>query len=485
MVTNATEVHQTDTDPGYCRVDGAIAALDPNAQPILFSMALPTDWNSKLMHVGGGGWDGKIPDLLDTESVISSGPSPLHRGYAVVASNSGHSSPRGWKDASFTLNEEELHNFAGDQLKKTRDVAKVIVTRRYGKDAQRTYFQGGSEGGRESMVVIQRFPEDYDGVVSAYPVFNWLSSFLKWQLVSRAMRLDNGAGWLNENSLNVLRTAELAACDELDGARDGLISNVAACNFDPRSVLCAAGANPNTCLTDAQVATVEVMHSSGRWPYELTNGQTFRPRYYPGTSLTSDAFGTEAQFTTGGDFEGLGEINAFADSLIRYVLKADPSAGTLDFDPMNPGPLLSAVQAASATFDQTSTDIQRYLDRGGKWIIVHGLSDELPMASATVDYYRSLQDRFGGKTLDKSVRFYAIPGYAHGHGDFDATHGIPLLDALESWVEAGQAPGDLTATDTNENAHRTRPACMYPTWPRYTGSGSLNSASSFECAAPK
>ncbi len=99
----------------------------------------------------------------------------------------------------------------------------------------------------------------------------------------------------------------------------------------------------------------------------------------------------------------------------------------------------------------------------------------------TIDYYNRLVAQFGQRRLDGFVRFYIVPGFGHGTGQFIASW--DSLAALEAWVERGTAPGTLVVADSKAgNNGRTRPMCVYPGWPKYNGSGDVNSASSFTCA---
>ncbi|WP_326538851.1 tannase/feruloyl esterase family alpha/beta hydrolase [Pseudorhodoferax sp.] len=484
-ISSATLVPGTDALPEHCRVNGSIASVDFTAASINFSAALPTNWNRKLMHHGGGGWDGTVVNPTIRGGGQHSGPTSLQRGYAVFGSDSGHNDPTG-VNASFALNAEQLQNFAGDQLKKTRDAVMALVLKRYGTAPTKTYFQGGSEGGRESITAILQYPNDYDGVITLYPVYNWFSSFYKWHMIGRAMRANNGAGHLSPAKLGTLRAAELAACDAQDGVADGLISNVKACSFDPQVLLCPGGVDQgDSCLSQAQLATVQLMNSSATLPYPLANGNTYVPRYYAGTEWINQPgtsqLGLSPTYTNGLDRAGLGIIPLFGDSLVRYVIRQDAGTDTMGFDPMQPGSALARVQQASAMLDKTSTDISAFLARGGKWLMAHGLADELPLADGTEALYRQLVARYGQGPLDAGLRFYTIPGYGHGHGAFMATGGMPTLDALEAWVEQGVAPGNLVVTDTNPGANRTRPMCVFPGWPKYSGSGDVNAAASYTC----
>jgi feruloyl esterase len=113
-------------------------------------------------------------------------------------------------------------------------------------------------------------------------------------------------------------------------------------------------------------------------------------------------------------------------------------------------------------------------------ILTVGSIDHTISPYNTVNYYERLVARFGQATAQTFLRFYRIPGFAHGNGLFNAK--FDALAALDGWVDGGHAPGTLEAVDINPgNNLRRRPMCVYPAWPRYNGAGDLNAASSFSC----
>jgi predicted esterase len=163
-------------------VSGAINPADPAAPQIKFHIAMPTVWNNKIMMFGGGGYDGTIPAPTGN---VPAGPTthltPLGRGYATFASDSGHqANALGSEDGSFGVNDEAVANFSGDALKKTRDAAVYLIDKRYAvKAPKRAYFAGGSSGGREALAVVQRWPQDWDGSIVLYPA--WAAASLDLQ----------------------------------------------------------------------------------------------------------------------------------------------------------------------------------------------------------------------------------------------------------------------------------------------------------------
>jgi Tannase and feruloyl esterase len=479
-VTTAAPAVSTSGRVEYCNVTGRIEPVDPSAPPILFELELPTAWNGKLVQVGGGGWDGRLDGLFNIVGFFAP-PHPLERGYAMLADDSGHEAANG--DASFAHNDEALRNFGGDALKKAHDVALAIVKGRYAKGPVRTYFVGGSNGGREALTAMQRWPEDYAGVVAIYPALAWTPLMLKLQRIGVAMRGDGGAGWFAPAKADALMNATLAACDALDGLRDGLIANPDACRFDPATLRCAAGGDSaGTCLSDAQLHTLATMTSRLDFPYELANGVTSMPGFATGADWAV-MVGSSPSFDLPPDIYKLGGVAWFGDQFVRHVVLRDANADTLAFDPLAAGAQVPRLQQVSGMLDATSTDIARFIGKGGKLILLHGLVDSLVPPQPTIDYYRALVTRFGKPETDRSVRLYLVPGFGHTAGAFNPAGTLPLFDALETWVEKGVAPGDLVIADANPaTAGRARPLCRYPAWPKYDGSGDPQRAASFRCA---
>ncbi len=485
-VTSATLV---ETDGEYCQVNGAISPVDTTAPEINFQVNLPTNWNHKALHYGGGGFDGTLVTGVDSLDMAPAGtPTPLASGYATFGDDSGHQSAS-ITDGKFAANDESLANYGGLSLKKTHDVVMLLIGKRYASAPSKTYFFGSSTGGRDGLSEAQRWPADYDGIVVNRPALNYTGLRLSNVALGRALYLNNGAGWLDVAKTVLLQNAVMTACDTLDGGADGIVSNVAACKAQSAHVLasvrCANGADTgDTCLSDAQIATVQTIAAPMQLPYSLANGVTQYAGYnilagsvFAGPYTTRDLGESPVPSNPAGKKDANQWVTG--DQWVKYFVARVPTFNSPTFDPSNPGTYQSRVQAVSTLTDATSTDLSAYLARGGKLIMTHGLADEIVSTDSSTDYYNGLVQRFGQGTVDGFVRFYLMPGVGHGTGPLHPT--IDALSALDQWVENGVAPGTLTITDLNTaTLGRTRPLCRYPLWPRYMG-GDANSAASFAC----
>ncbi|WP_295978474.1 tannase/feruloyl esterase family alpha/beta hydrolase [uncultured Variovorax sp.] len=493
-VTSATPVAASDagnTLGDYCRVRGTIQPVDPNSQSINFAVNLPEKWNQKTIHFGGGGFDGV---LIDGTEVIRFGPAgkpaPLALGYATYGDDSGHQSGS-ITDGKFAANDEQLANYGGNSLKKTRDVAQALVLVRYGMAPKHAYFLGTSTGGRDALSYIQRWPLDYDGVIANEPALNYTGTRLSNVAVGRALYNNGGAGWMDLSETLMVQKAAMQACDKLDGAADNIVSNVESCRQLNAQILaslrCPGGTKTaKTCLSDAQLDTVRTIESPLEFTsYSLANGVKRAGGYNllegalvagPFTTRDLGTRSVPANPATSAD----ANMYVTGDQWVKFFVTRVANFDTLTFDPLNPGSYAARVTEVSNLTDATNPNLAPFFARGGRLIMLHGLADEVISPNSTIDYYKQLIATVGQASVDRSVRFYTVPGMGHGTGSF-----IPNWDslaALEGWVENGLAPATGVAVDAVAGTYgRTRPLCLFPAWPKYRGSGSLDAAVNYSC----
>jgi hypothetical protein len=262
------------------------------------------------------------------------------------------------------------------------------------------------------------------------------------------------------------------------------VSDPDACHFDLTTLACPPGKASHGCLTPGQLRTFQVFATEQRTAQPLAHGVQSIPGYNvaAGTDLTGSMGLLRHPFHT-----PVILLNSFyyviADGVLRFFLTGDPHFNGLTFDPVTGGRYAGDLLPQSVASDASDADLTPYLRHGGKLILLHGTTDATIPTGASVQFYRMLQAKIPQTALNQSVRFYLIPGFGHGRGVFDA--GFDALGALDRWVDSGEAPEHLLATDNNRKDHgRTRPLCIWPTYPRYV-SGDVNQASSFACAQPE
>ncbi|MBB5392661.1 MULTISPECIES: tannase/feruloyl esterase family alpha/beta hydrolase [unclassified Herbaspirillum] len=489
----------------YCKVLGEIAPVDPAAPAIRFQLDLPAQWNGRALMLGGGGYNGTIPDPAGN---LPAGPidrpTPLGRGYATFSSDSGHqANATTSRDGSFGLNDEALRNFAGDAIKKTHDAALHLIAARYGAKPGKTYFAGGSTGGREALLAAGNWPDDFNGVIALYPAWNAVALNLQFGRITQA--LARPGAYPSPAQRKRLYDAAMAACDGLDGAPDGVISNVDACNaaFDPATATlngtplrCPDGGHGgDNCLSDVQIDAFKVISTPLQLGYTLASGESTYPGFNTwGTNWGTGGAGVQSTILT----LGLGTLqpaspmpavsangsppyhSTFWDQWVRYFVTRDSGYDWAKLDGRNPGPWQARIVQLNGLQDANRTDLSAFQARGGKILIAHGTADALVSTQATRQYMERLRTAMGGNRVDSFVRYYEIAGYGHVFGTaFNAAW--DSLALLENWVEWDIAPADPIVTDTAGVPGRTRPLCTYPAWPQYKGRGSLDEASSFRC----
>lgn len=484
----------------HCLASGEIRPADPTAPNIQFQVALPGAWNGKALMLGGGGFNGSIPRFGEAPYNLSpTAASPLARGYAVFGGDGGHQAD-GREPGAFLLNDEAYLNWMGDALKKTRDSAVRVIEAAYGGAPTRRYFLGGSSGGREGLMVAGRWPADWEGVIALYPARNQMVEIMGGLGINQALAAPGA--FPDRAKRGVLFQAAVAACDTLDGARDGVISNVKACNaiFDPSkarlngaAIRCPGGQDiGDTCLSDAQLQALATINSVQTFSFPLASGETSFPGYNVHTSDTGVPGDAPLQQMV--NFLALGSVPpgfpatpamslmaTFGDNFVRYGIARDTGFNPLSLGPRTPGALAGRISEMSR-LDIADRDLSAFAARGGKLILMHGTADMIVSPRISEAYVEGLRDRMGARTVDGFVRFYEVPGFGHAvSSNFAAAW--DYLTALENWTERGVDPAEREiVTDLAGVPGRTRPLCLYPAWPRYKGAGDLNLATSFTCA---
>jgi acetyl esterase/lipase len=470
----------------YCEVKGWIYPVNAGSSRMQFEVNLPSSWNGKLLQMGGGGFDGSLVTGLGAEGLQpKTVPHPLQRGYVTAGGDGGHQGGPGF-DGRFGLDEEALRNYGRESVKRVHDVAVEIVMARYTMKPTRTYFIGNSQGGHEALNAAAYYAADYDGVVANYPAYNVTLLHLASLNVGQAIYSNDGAGWLSPAKTKVLTDAVRKACDPLDGATDGIISNIAACHraFNIETVRntlrCSDGKDSGMgCLSDAQIEAVARIVSPYRPGFAVAGADEFTPwALLEGSSFVVSNFGT--QRVPGNPPTTLDALLYTAGAAtVKYIITRDPNYDPLKF---KPAAYRARIEEVAKILDVTDSDLTPFRLRGGKLILAHGTEDDFIAPGNTDAYYERHLAKQGRAAMDSFVRYYKVPGLSHGFGTFNARYDD--LTALDQWVNSGRAPEVLIAVDENtEHSGRTRPMCAYPRWPKFSGQfgASVDEASSFTC----
>ena len=452
--------------PAYCRIDGMIdqrVGVGGRTYGIGFSIALPNNWNGRFLFQGGGGLNGSIGDPF---GATAAGKVPgLARGFAVVATDTGHKGQV--FDASFMKDQVASLDFDYIAVGRVAVLAKQIIAKYYGQPAKYSYFAGCSTGGREGMLMSQRYPLYFDGIVSGDPAMDtgYSNIGVEWAMrafVEIAPKDANGkpdpSKDFSSSDKALLVNAILSTCDDKDGLKDGMIFNRKACRFDPEVLKCK-GAKEDGCLSADQVTALEKAFSG---PKDSAGNQVYAPFPYD-ADMVAELHGP-----------GLSFLPTPGPNFLASVL---PPNVTVDQQ-------VARVRAdASQTLTDTAswTNLSTFSGHGGKLLFYHGTSDPWFSFMETLNYYeRMTNDNGGADNVERWSRIFLVPGMSHCGGGQATLDEFDLLTAVVDWVEKGIAPDSVIATG-RAFPGRSRPLCAYPKYARYKGKGDPEAASSFEC----
>ncbi len=479
----------------FCRIEG-VTHPTPRAT-VKFEVWLPPNWNARMKTTTTGGFLGGIPYGRMAEEVAL--------GYVVVGSNLGHD---GGADPRWDTDPDALAAYGYAAHPGVNKAARAVIAAFYDKAPAHSYFEGCSGGGRQALMVAQRYPELFDGILAGAPSYAYPDAIMQilWQQRIHKPKSAADAPLIPQSQLAMVSAAVLARCDARDGLKDSLIGDPRACESDLKALRCKAGP-ASDCLSDGQLAGLAEIY---RGPHRSTGEPLF----------SGPLPGSEYLWNLGtGDNGGYGAF--FGDVVFENTSWNWRTINfDTDFDTIRNK--INPIMAAP------SPDLSAFKARGGKLLQYHGWHDNLVAPSASPNYYNALiafEKLKGSNTIDDAIakltpqqiaadaaapqgvgdyfRLFMVPGMGHCSGGTapnrfdhganappsvrDAEHSAVM--ALERWVEQGIAPERIIATqyvdnDAKKGIARERPLCAYPKVARYSGKGDINAAASFTCAAP-
>ena len=508
--------------PEHCEVMGRMnerTGANGQRYAIHFRLRLPTAWNGNFFFQGGGGTNGVVGNAVGPLQ----GQQPavaLGLGYAVVSHDSGHDNaanddPSRSGTATFGFDPEARADFGYRSYDRVTRLAKDLIKRYYGRRPERSYYVGCSEGGREGMMMSQRFPAEFDGILACAPGFRLPRAAVAEAWDSQAFaRVARDAGLLDsqkqllinktftDDDLVLVSSAVLAACDGLDGLPDGMVQDFTSCTTAlvlPKlaNVTCG-GPKSASCLSAGQITALETVFDGAR---TSTGERVYAPWAWDAGigGKVGTAYNQGWRFWKIGPFEGppyaalnltLGARSLAAVFITPPVPVAStgvsPATYSLGFDIDSAPRALSATtetyrESALQFMKADATDLSAFKARGGKLIIVHGVSDPVFSIQDIVSWWNDVDSVNGGRA-SQFLRLFAVPGMNHCGGG-PSTDRFDAFAALVDWVEKARAPDRIIATAREGTPWpgRTRPLCPYPTLARYAGTGDREDADSFTC----
>jgi pimeloyl-ACP methyl ester carboxylesterase len=506
-ITAATLRPPAGTVPEYCRVTGTIQTGDEKQGfgNVRFQVNLPTVWNGRFVMMGDGGHDGSV----------SSSTARVDQGYVTANSDSGHVGG----NASFAFNNRVAEIDYGWRAPHVTTVTtKGLIEAYYGKKPEYSYWEGCSTGGRQAAVAAQRFPGDYDGIVSGDPFNHAIETAMEQMWSSKVFFQDvngDGVGFDNnitQADIDALRDSVLAKCDVLgnDRIKDNVVDDPIAC----RRVFGDADIEALGVARNLSAGQVQAIKDVYRGPHD-SSGR----RWNRGKPLGSEfSWGSIVVPTpANGNFPGQG---GFSFSLVNFLFfEHDPGVPTarpndpsllpgpgeyrwLDFNYDSNTPTGRTIeQGTNAAWNprdgggfmreilngtETNLDFLKKKTKG-KYLLYHGFADGLIGPEPTIDYYDGIvKDTFAGERgkAEQNVRLFLVPGMGHCSGGVrGAAVNWDKLAPLVQWVEQGVAPKSIVVTSAP--AGNERILCPWPQQPTYigpTGSGAENNPANWKAA---
>lgn len=464
---------ESNPDVQYVNVFGYIYPVDPEAPNIEWRILLPLKWNGRTVQLGGGANNGNIPKLTGTTSMGSI--VAIDNGFVVYGDDSGHQSESSM-DASFAANAESLANYGRLHLIKAHFAMRYVVNAFYGRLPVFNFFAGSSTGGREALECATTYGAYYDGVFCSEPASNYVLIRMWGAILSQAVYESYDAekypysdGFIDEKTVKAIQADAIEAYDELDGIRDGIVSNMYAARANRDVFLTQITEKYN--LTPAQLKTLEVYENGYRLSYPMPNGMNAYHGYAALEGglmdLGPDPVPREPLDTKYNVHHG-----DRADGVFKYFITKDHNWVLIDHDYFNPDEKLKQqLMDASNQYDANRPNFDDFIKNNGKLIYFAGWDDMSMSPWQLIQQYRDYVRKYGQETVDSFCKFYIMPGVTHGKGI-----GMEYLTWLDEWCSKGEYPKEtLYATMTRTGGQM--PMAVFPGWVKYTGGDPLKGES--------
>lgn len=457
-------VYMTSPSGNYCQVNATVAP-EHDVQ-----INLPDNWKNRYLQTGGGGFDGMVPRA--GSSFAAAGNDLVANGYVTTADNGGHRGAA-HPGPSFAVDRGFSLSYATAKIYDTHLVAAALMQSYYGQQARYSYFTGCSNGGKNASVAASNFADYFDGVIGGDGVWGHAKDRVggsdmpgltsKWAQTVQLGAITPAQG-------AALHAAVVEACDGLDGVRDGIVSNVHACNISRvvQSMRCTGVPNP-ACLSDADVDRVQGYIS----PLVLDRRVVGAP--WSGTTNLANVVASS---------------NGLGSGFLALAFRSPTPVNPITYDIPNQFDDVAAVLDGVYSMTGGADGIQKFLRRGKKLILFHGWEDPVVPSYVSVNFFRSLSQ--DDDETSRNLRLYMAPGVQHCGGG-DGADSTDLLTTLTKWVERNEVPGYPSnptlawkqASSTGPagigGASFSRPLCPYPSYPQYVGRGDVNSANNYAC----
>lgn len=333
-------------------------------------------WNERMQMVGGGGF---AAGRAEPDSYVAMAGA-VAEGYVGVTIDAGLPTfePKDWALLSpGNVDLYKLQNLASVSLNDGAVIAKAVLAAFYGAPAKYSYYSGCSQGGRQGLMLAQRYPTAFDGIAAAAPGVNWPQFFVSHlypqQLMAELGHYPAGC------EFDALSAAAKKACDGLDGVADGLLADPDACRFDPFSLVGREIANctsfPGGGGRKWKVSKAAAEVANAMWRMDARNADGSFMWYLTGYEARMTGFGGLADTVCQADGTCAGNPLSVFTEWTRLYVKKDPA-----YDPTAPISrkafekiFRASVEEYESVMGTNNPDLSEFNEAGGKMITFHGL----------------------------------------------------------------------------------------------------------------
>ena len=427
----AEEKEKVELRNAFIRVDFTLVPEKGSDIKCRAELPLPEKWDGRMWGQGNSGRAGSIRSLA---GYVASGT-------AVVTTDLGTSAfAKGDRHAPWPAC--VLRDFHWRATHLMTVYGKRIVEAFYGRPPTKSYFAGGSTGGRQAMSEAIRFPEDYDGMYVSLPDNNAAANEIAIWHLWRQTHDAEGRLLFTTNEMRAVANAAVRYRSSTDPEPyAGRI--LADGRFDEQEIdgFLALAAKEHPSLAEGD----KIPRLKSLYMPLVHDGKCYFNGYAPGTYLRRNM-----------DFKGVVSISHFLGSKgVTAENWKDVGWNQIDL----------YLRECAPEFNAASVDLSAFRARGGKIMMTLGWEDQTVPPGPILDYYEQVCARDGGIDNTRGYfRLFCLPGCAHGGGRGRAMTGSPsgavVRRLLTDWREKGVAPKKLVAKWKSANTEL--PVAPYP-----------------------
>lgn len=422
----------------YCRIDGYVTTNNPGPNRVNFQISMPERHNGRYLFTIQGGAAAFVPEP---------GPENLKAGYAIASTDKG---VRAAHILDFTFRDDpaQSRDWADRGVHVSAQASQQIVRQFYGRDQLFRYASGCSGGGDGTLSAAELHPKDFDAYIAAAMTVAPLEINHIWGAIAQHM-YKNPDSWISPEEYQQIHDVLLREYDDADGAKDGLI-------WRPQEIELKRTAFPF--LSDDQFNLLQFMQAGlteekgtfypGFWLANVTAFPRFltgvtRPPWesmdkYPAGFVVTD---TGARGINGPDYNVLDELDYSNRDDLVADRKLQGEKGRHFFD---------------------AAKLQGLYESGGKLLLWSGMAEQAVPPGNILYYTKQAENIFGAQERQSFLRTFFVPGLHHCTGGENAPADVPekMLEAAQRWVEQGEAPEYVVASNPQRDDSRTRVGLM-------------------------